>query len=298
MTIDLYLLAGFLGSGKTTTLRHILDRMPDPRGTLVVINEAGAIGLDGRLVERHGLTVKELSNGCICCSLAIGLIELFQILIKSDDPPARIIMEASGLANPAKLRQTVNKFKDSLGVVKTIVLLDPEIWEVREGLGSFFSLQLAAADLVLLNKTDLLTGERVAALLEEIRAELPGVNLAPVSRGQVALELFWAAPPAFSGERPFLGDELVMSGFEVFTYQSEQSFDETMFESFIEASGPGYARIKGQVLLTTGPAYFDYVRGHWEWQAPPPGLSGTILVFIGRKVNPETLTAQLENAAR
>ena len=296
MKIDLYLLAGFLGSGKTSTLRHILSNMDDPQGTMIVVNEAGNLGLDGRLVERYGLPVQELSNGCICCSLAVDLIGLFKNIIASGRPPARILMEASGLANPAKLRQIIDDFKSSLGVVKTVVLLDANVWEAREMMGSFFSNQLSVADLLLFNKIDLYSEEQARSMLNEILAELPGVLVRPTVHGRIDPETFWAAPK-FSSKIPFVSDDSGLASFDTFTYKSSRPMSEKGFETFIENYGSNFARIKGQVLLSSGLAYFDYVRGHSGWQPPLDGLEETLLVFIGQDIDQTMLNSELERLA-
>ncbi|MDR2300526.1 MAG: GTP-binding protein, partial [Deltaproteobacteria bacterium] len=82
----------FLGSGKTSNLRPAIENLGDPKGPVAAVNEAGELGLDGRLVQRAGLPVHELTNGCVCCSLRVDFVALLNDMFKSQ-PPSRILIE-------------------------------------------------------------------------------------------------------------------------------------------------------------------------------------------------------------
>ncbi|MDR1921599.1 MAG: GTP-binding protein [Candidatus Adiutrix sp.] len=291
MKTDIFMTAGFLGSGKTSTLRHVLENLPDAAGAVALVNEAGALGLDGRLLERAGIPVHELRNGCICCSLQVDFISLLNDLFQSS-PPARILMEASGLADPAKMIQTLSRFDRFLGLRKTIVLLDAEIWETREAQGDFFHAQLNSADLILLSKTDLYRPDQAKKFALEIEALFPGIPLYPVIRGRVDPQVFLAPPGKFKtvDEAP---DNAALGAYQSFSFESPRAVESEKWLDFIQAEGGRYERVKGQVLLTTGPAYFDYVRGRYDWKPPLESVSGAQLVFVGRDLDHDALRAKL-----
>src|SRR5215470_10847916 len=109
--IPVSVLTGFLGSGKTTMLRHLL-RQPDFSRTAVIINEFGEIGLDHELVEKSDDSVIALSTGCLCCKVRGDLVETLADLLRRRDagavPPfTRVVIETSGLADPAPILQTL-----------------------------------------------------------------------------------------------------------------------------------------------------------------------------------------------
>ena len=132
-------LAGFLGAGKTTLLKRILSWETDLSGTVVIVNEFGAVGIDGSLLTDAGSDVVELTSGCVCCSLQADLTLTLK-KIRQQFNPSRIIIEATGVADP---RAIVDVFQDAelqeyMAVDKIITVLDADFWEVRECLGTLF----------------------------------------------------------------------------------------------------------------------------------------------------------------
>ena len=287
MKTAIYLLAGFLGAGKTSTLRNLIVSLPDGSDCLAIVNEAGAMGLDGKLVEKAGLPVRELRNGCICCSLQVDFIKLLEELFNGS-PPRKIFMEASGLADVNKLIRAVDRFSLKLEFSKTIVVLDAAVWEIREAMGDFFYSQLAAADLLILNKADLYPEEAISEFIAEIRLTLPGVNLAVCSYGRVEANVFLAPPQVRPMQSKFVDSES-LPAYKTYSFSSGSLIRSTVWDDFIKSQGPRFERIKGQLNLDTGQIYFDYVRGLASSQEPLAGISGSRLVFIGSDINEENL---------
>ncbi|MDR2387426.1 MAG: GTP-binding protein [Deltaproteobacteria bacterium] len=291
----LFILSGFLGSGKTSTLRHVIENLEDAKGTVAVVNEAGELGLDGRLVQRVGIPVHELTNGCVCCSLRVDFVALLEALFKSD-PPSRILIEASGLAEPAMLAKTLSRFDPLIKWRKTVVILDAEIWETREVQGDFFLAQLQSADLVLVSKTDLYPADRVEAFVLEIGATIPETPLETVIHGRVDLKLFFEQPKKIK-DPELIPESQDLSAYQSFSYESAQSLDEDKWRRFIFERGHEFARIKGQLKLKGGKAYFDFVRGRSNWLPPLESVSGNRLVFVGQNLDPKNLKTRLDNLA-
>jgi G3E family GTPase len=188
----LTLLTGFLGSGKTTVLNHVL-KQPGMAGTAVIVNEFGAIGLDHLLVETASGDVVLLNSGCLCCTvrsdIADTLLDLFVGRAKGKVPPfARVVIETTGLADPAPILHTL--MTDALvedryrldGVVTTIdavngaATLDSQPESVK---------QAAVADRLLLTKTDLADPAAVAAIEARLAALNPAVPIERVAQGVV-----------------------------------------------------------------------------------------------------------------
>lgn len=181
--IPLSIITGFLGSGKTTLLNRIL-KDPVMADTAVIINEFGDIGLDHLLVDRSDDGVMELSSGCLCCTIRGDLINTLEDLLRRldngrMDKLARVVIETTGLADPAPILHTVMlhpylMLRYRLDSVVTLVdavngmsTLDEHVESVR---------QAAVADRLVLTKTDLLTGPDGQATLSALRSRLMTLN--------------------------------------------------------------------------------------------------------------------------
>ncbi len=173
-----FLISGFLGSGKTTLLKRILSWETDLSDTVVLVNEFGDVGIDGDLLKNFGSDVIELVSGCICCSLRNDLKQsLLHIL--NQYRPKRIFIEASGVSDPTAILSVLfeSPLAESIKLEKIVTVLDADLWEARENFGQIFYNQLETANLILLNKADLLDKASIPTCLQEIHerfSRLPG----------------------------------------------------------------------------------------------------------------------------
>ncbi len=206
-------ITGFLGAGKTTMIRHLAEQA-DGRRLAFVINEFGELGIDGDILKGCGIedcdedSVVELANGCICCTVADDFLPTIEALLARPEPPDHIIIETSGLALPKPLvqafawpevrtRVTVDgvvavldgpavaegKFAEDPDAVAAARAADPSL-DHDSPLAELFEDQLACADLVVMNKTDLLDGAAEARVREEIQGELrAGVGIVRAAHG-------------------------------------------------------------------------------------------------------------------
>jgi cobalamin biosynthesis protein CobW len=205
---------GFLGAGKTTLIRHMIENAGGRRIALV-INEFGDLGVDGEILKGCGIEgcadddVVELSNGCICCTVAEDFIPAMQKLIAREPAPDHIVIETSGLALPQPLVRAFNwpDIRTRVTVDGVITVVDGPAVEAgrfaadtdavdrqraaddgldhETPLSELFEDQLACADMVVINKADIL-GQGAAALTERLRGELrPGVQVLSASMGRV-----------------------------------------------------------------------------------------------------------------
>ncbi|MRG71685.1 cobalamin biosynthesis protein CobW [Alphaproteobacteria bacterium HT1-32] len=209
------IVTGFLGAGKTTLIRHLLQNA-DGRRIALIINEFGDLGIDKGIVEGCGIPdceegdIVELANGCICCTVADDFLPTIETLLGRADPPDHIVIETSGLALPKPLikafawpevrsRTTVDgvvamidaaavadgRFADDPAAVQAIRESD-EMLDHDNPLEELFEDQLAAADIVILNKTDLLDEATIAGVEQTLKARLrPGVKILRATEGRV-----------------------------------------------------------------------------------------------------------------
>ncbi len=202
MKIPCTVITGFLGAGKTTLVRHVLAHAGGLR-VAVLVNEFGALGIDGELLRACGIPgcddvdIVELANGCLCCTVADEFIPTMQALLDRPEPPEHILIETSGLALPKPLlkafgwpdirtRVTVDgviavvdgpavaagRFADDPAAVALQRAADDNL-DHDNPLSEVYGDQIAAADLVILNKADLLDADALARLRTEVAASLP-----------------------------------------------------------------------------------------------------------------------------
>ena len=177
--IQLTVIGGFLGAGKTTLLNRLLRESGDRR-LAVLVNDFGAINVDAELVQARAGTMVSLKNGCICCSVGGDFIGELALLRDRPDPPEHVVVEASGVADPG----AIVVLGDMPGYRKdaAVVVADAETIRARAedpSTGPQIVGQLRAADLLVLNKTDLVGPEQLAETRAWLR-ELVGPSTAIV----------------------------------------------------------------------------------------------------------------------
>ncbi len=183
-------LTGYLGAGKTTLLNRILSEQHG-RKYAVIVNEFGEVGIDNDLIVDADEEVFEMNNGCICCTVRGDLIRIIEGLMRRKDRFDAILIETTGLADPAPVAQTFFmdddvRRKTKLDAIVTVVdarHLPGEIDRAHEA-----QEQLAFADIVILNKTDLVSAEELAAVEARIRKINPTVAIRRSTRCDVPLD--------------------------------------------------------------------------------------------------------------
>jgi len=331
--IPLSVLTGFLGAGKTSLLNRLL---PDPAlaGTAVIINEFGEIGLDHLLVKTIDDNMVLLQSGCLCCTLRGDLVTALENLLRDLDNGRvrfqRVILETTGLADPAPVLQTAMAhpylvMRYRLDGVITVVdavnggaTLDGHLEAVK---------QVAVADRIVLTKTDLLDtgslGLAKAELLARLHALNPAAPILDAAAGEATparlldCGLFdparknpdvkrWLAEEAYAeaahhnhnhGHDPNRHDERIRA----FTLTTDQPISGGTFEMFIDLvrslHGPKLLRLKGIVKIAETPETPLVIHGVQHIMHPPAYLEGwpdadqrTHIVLITRDLEPQAVT--------
>jgi len=168
----LLVVSGMLGAGKTSLILKIAEALSD-NGSMVAIieNEIGSVGIDGEILERSGMKVRELKGGCVCCTMKTGMIDTLRTLEAVVNPDIAII-EPTGIADPHMVVSAIDGVTGlTVTSLFTIIMVDAErflkIWKMFE---RPLKNQVAAADLVLMNKVDAASPEELNEIEEHIRS--------------------------------------------------------------------------------------------------------------------------------
>jgi len=189
--IPVTVLTGYLGAGKTTLLNRILSE-DHGRKYAVIVNEFGEIGIDNDLIVDSDEEVFEMNNGCICCTVRGDLIRVIAGLMKRKDKFDQILIETTGLADPAPVAQTFFADEDvqkKAALDSIVTVVDAKHFLARLADSKEAEEQVAFADVILLNKTDLVPPADLAAVEQEIRAINPVATIHRTSRCAIDLGL-------------------------------------------------------------------------------------------------------------
>lgn len=166
------IISGFLGSGKTTLILSAVERLSSLGGrkVAVLVNDFGSVGIDGKVMQKFGLQVKEIQSGCICCTLGADLLSSLKTVAEKFKPEL-IVIEPSGVADPGAVKGLLASERNTpIHFLKTLVLVDAVRHEsISRALGPLVRKQLEAADLIIINKVDQVEETAARAVEDGIR---------------------------------------------------------------------------------------------------------------------------------
>lgn len=273
------LITGPLGSGKTTLLRHILAVQPGK--IAIVMNEFGEIAIDTKVIEGKNVRIAELGGGCVCCSL-LGEFEAAVNEIIEKIAPERIVVETTGLAEPEALVFNLQETLPQCRLDGVVSVVDADMLIRFPELGHTTRLQIVGADILLLNKIDLIEPGQVKPVETKLRAINPTAAIVRTERCRIDPELLFGigrerkiSPPEHQHQPEF----------ESFAFTSTKIFLRDCFDDFANGLPASVVRAKGFIRFADGAQLFNFVAARWELDRFE--FDRTELVFIGRNIGAE-----------
>jgi G3E family GTPase len=316
---------GFLGSGKTTLIKHILANQEGLR-TGVIVNELSELGIDGELIVSADADMIELENGCICCSINNDFLDAIFRVLNRERRLDYLVVETSGVSDPLPVVLTFlrSELRDRVRVDSIITVADAANFCLDRFESKAARNQLCHGDVVLLNKCDLVGAGELGTVEDAIRGIKPQARMVRTTQCRVALPLILSVG-LFQSDRFFavsapelpeaLGanhetgqlharrrhaadcDHLPVDGFEALSFQSQRPFAVQKFQDFLEQLPHDVYRAKGLIWIAESDKRYVFhlvARRFCLDEDARDGAKGSKLVLIGRNLDRARLRSRLE----
>lgn len=312
------IITGFLGSGKTTLLNQILQNKQNLK-VAVLVNEFGDINIDSQLLISYDDDMVELSNGCICCTINDGLVEAVYRILERDEKVDYLVIETTGIADPLPIILTFvgTEFRELTRLDSIVTVVDSNLFEPDRFDSEAAIKQISYADMILLNKTDLVNSQKLEKLESQIkilkqgarilrtqqcRVPLPlilDVGLTPIKTYQKEQQTHHHHQHNHDHDHKYHSHHLENDGFVSMSFISDRPFDIYKFEKFLTEQMPSEVfRAKGILWLNGSELrhIFQLSGSRYDMKSEPWTSSpSNQLVFIGRHLDIDKIRQQLNN---
>ncbi len=283
--IPLTIIGGYLGAGKTTLLNQLLAGDHGLR-LAVLVNDFGEVNIDASLITSHDGDTYTLANGCICCSIGDDLSGTLMDIARAENPPDEVIIEASGVADATRFATYSGEWI-GYGLRAIVVLADVETIRTKatdKYVGDLVVQQLRGADLVVLNKTDLVS----PSVVDDVRGwlETKGVSAPTIAttQGELRADVLFDMPADSDGQT-HAHDHRVTDHTSVFSstvIRSDEPWNRASFEAALGALPTSVVRAKGFVILDGEAMLFQLVGERWTLsEASNQRAKSTEIVLLG-----------------
>ena len=279
MKTPITIITGYLGSGKTTLLRNILKTAGQKLA--VIMNEFGEINIDGKIIRGKNVNMVELQGGCVCCSLTGEFEAAVKEIIEKTSPDA-IIVETTGVAEPDAVVVDIQDNLPELRLDAIITLADADAMAKFPTIGHTGKMQLEIADIILLNKLDLVNEAQLKEVENKIRSINRQAIIFKTKKSEIDNEyLFGTSSKKI--RKAIKKHKIHKAKESYFYFGTKKLIDKGKFEEFIKNMSKDVYRAKGFIKSNEGDLLFNYVAGRSDFEAFKTDV--TELVFIGENAD-------------
>jgi G3E family GTPase len=288
------IITGYLGSGKTTLLRGLIQK--SKKRLAVLMNEFGELSVDSQVVAGKNVKIVELPGGCVCCSLVGEFEAAVKEIIETVRPDA-IVVETTGLAEPDALITDIRENIPNLMIDAVVTVVDADATLRFPSIGHTGRVQIEMADLILMNKIDLIPADQHARACSIVKAIHPAALLLETTRCQVDPGLIFGQALQKSQKESTPSQGAHHHLMESFQVSLDRTLRRDCFEKVIQHLPQEIYRAKGFIQLENGTFLFNFVAGRSELERWPDQGVKTGIVFIGEGALAlqKEITTQLED---
>jgi G3E family GTPase len=300
-TIPVALIGGYLGAGKTTLVNHLL-RNANGRRLAVLVNEFGELPVDADLITARDGNLISISGGCVCCSFGSDLLAALMQMKDRSDAIDHLLIETSGVALPQSIVQSLSLLPD-LALDGVVVVADAETIEARARdryMGDTVLAQLAHADIILLNKTDLVSHERLAAVTRWLAGTAPRARVVPSRNAGIPLEVIVGqhSPRTADTKLTPRSAHQHTADYQTLNFEIDAPRDPERLAAALAAADCGLLRAKGFVRRFDGTLATLHVGGRRASVEPAPdwveGPARIICIGLADQINRPAIEAAIE----
>ncbi len=302
--VNVFILTGFLGAGKTTLLNNLLKQFEQEKN-IVVENEFGEVNIDKTLVEGNFRKVFEITGGCLCCNMDTELYDVLDQIARMDEKPHNLFLETTGIADAGNLSAIFNEdfVQEVFHLRKMICVTDVEVVEDFLSKTTETARQISASDLVLINKSGLVSEDYLAQVKNNLKRINPYAEFRATPDGSLDKKHLLTdnpARPLFSIE-PASSTEGLMHSINSVLYETDSCFDLEKVQTVLQMSLFIYYkdvyRIKGYIKDQKGNPFILQSAGKTLSITPTQQqFDKSHLVFIGHKLTQEIADRLLKPA--
>ena len=297
--MDILLVTGFLGSGKTTLIKHLITSPTEGVGKIaILVNEFGEVGIDGTILSGQDIDIVELTGGCICCTIKT---DFFKAIREIHDRvcPDLLLVESTGVAQPGDILEVLSDpaLKEFSHLMKLVTIVDAGFFKVREVLGNFYVNQIRCADIVILNKVDSVEAEQLQETEAQLKEINPATTIFPAQYCAIDPRMLFQGysdkPESHTHEHKGHDhtDEL---DFQSFSFEDGRPMDRGKLTKFLDSLPPNLFRCKGWVRFPEASVMLDFTSGRYR-MAPSDDHHTTALTFIGRNCDMAEILSALKS---
>ena len=276
MKIPITIITGYLGAGKTTLLRNILNNADQKLA--VIMNEFGEINIDGKTIKGKNVNMTELLGGCVCCSLTGEFEAAIKEIIEKVKPDA-IVVETTGVAEPDAVVVDIQDNLPELRLDGIITVVDSDAITKFPAIGHTGKMQIEIADIILLNKTDLVDKKQLKEAENKIKTINEAAAIIKTEKCNVDNEILFGINTKKTAKR-HKAHEIKE---QYFKFETKRLINKEKFEELVKKMPKNVYRAKGFVKTNDCDLLFNYVAGRHELEGFK--ADKTELVFIGKNID-------------